>query len=426
MTTATYDIVQARPIAEDGRQRLILNAVTWSFVLSVFMMKLSIFNLEAPLIIVYSTILYLAMRKCIRINVATLILYLIFVAAILLSSIANISEISYLSMVSVAVFYAMFIFGVEINKEIYLALLKRVQVVGMIVAILVFSNWIFNFMHRPWPNLNEIVPKDFLYINYVYIQPIHWGSKYIKPNAIFFLETSHTGQFLALVTVIEICFFRRIKYLAALPLATVLTFSGTGLLLVALCVPFMLGHLERRVVLVGLVCAPLILGVGYSVGLIDNVIKRTSEFSSDRESSGKGRFVTPFLLILSKLDGPAKETMFGEGAGRGRKNNLAVLLNSPSKVMVEYGLVGLVPFLMFITYAVCGGGAPFVISWALLMQYHFLNASFLVPVHLMYCYLLAGMFFIRNRPDTVSEAAIQTHPRRMRPANPLEPRRVVG
>jgi hypothetical protein len=80
-----------------------------------------------------------------------------------------------------------------------------------------------------------------------------------------------------------------------------------------------------------------------------------------------------------------------------------VLLPPATKVMVEYGVFVLVAFMAFTSISVFVGGVPFVVGWAVLMQYMFLNGSFLVPLHIVYCYFLAGAYtFARQVPATVS------------------------
>ena len=77
------------------------------------------------------------------------------------------------------------------------------------------------------------MPERIVYLHYNYIQPIHWGSPWMKPNAVFFLETSHISQFIAMAIIIELSCFFRVRYLAFLGAALMTTFGGTGMLTVA-------------------------------------------------------------------------------------------------------------------------------------------------------------------------------------------------
>lgn len=388
----------------DGRSRFAVNAIMWAIVVSVLTMKISIFQIEIPMLCAYGLIVFLALHGYVKINAVRASLYFIAVGAVLISTSANASNMSALSVLSLIVFYGVFIFSIDLEQPAYFHLLRKFQTFGLFVAGLVFFNWACNLIGQPWPNLNKIIPAELQYGNYVYLQPIHYGSRYMKPNAIFFLETSHTVQFVALATIIEICLFRRLKFMAPMGLATILTFSGTGLLLIVLCAPFMVRYIPRRYLIPGLLALPLVFGVAASVGLVDNAIKRSAEFSQSRGSSGQGRFIEPYKLIGEALAGPYKELFFGIGPGQGKKqaptsHEAPVLLPPATKVMVEYGVFVLVAFMAFTSISVFVGGVPFVIGWAVLMQYMFLNGSFLVPLHIVYCYFLAGAYtFSRQVP----------------------------
>ena len=393
----------------DDRGRFAVNAIMWAFAVSIFTMKISIFQIETPILCAYGLIVFLALHGYVKINAVRASLYFIAVGTVLISTSANASNMSLLSVLSLIVYYGIFVFSIDLEQPAYFHLLRKFQTLGLVVACLVFFNWGCNLAGQPWPNLNKIIPADFQYGNYVYIQPIHYGSPYVKPNAIFFLETSHTGQFVALATIIEICLFRRLKFIAPLALATILTFSGTGLVLIAISAPFMVRYVPRQYLIPGLLSLPLIFGIAASVGLVDNAIKRSSEFSSAKGSSGQGRFIEPYKMIGDALSGPSKELFFGIGPGQGKKQSVTsheapVLLPPPTKVMVEYGVITFVAFMVFAIVSIFVGGVPFVVGWAVLIQYLLLNGSFLVPLHIVYCYLLAGAYsFSRQAPAASSQ-----------------------
>jgi hypothetical protein len=81
-----------------------------------------------------------------------------------------------------------------------------------------------------------------------------------------------------------------------------------------------------------------------------------------------------------------------------------MLLPPSTKVMVEYGIFSFVAFMAFAWVAFFAGGVPFVIGWALMVQYQFLGGSFLVPIIIMYCYFFAGAYtFSRPLPAANGE-----------------------
>jgi hypothetical protein len=69
-----------------------------------------------------------------------------------------------------------------------------------------------------------------------------------------------------------------------------------------------------------------------------------------------------------------------------------------AKVVVEYGIIVFVAWFVFFAYAMFSTGSPFVPAWALFIQYHILNGSFLVPPNVFLCYVVVAAFVIRENP----------------------------
>jgi hypothetical protein len=68
-----------------------------------------------------------------------------------------------------------------------------------------------------------------------------------------------------------------------------------------------------------------------------------------------------------------------------------------AKVIVEYGLIVFVVWLAFFSHAIVSSGAPLIAVWLALVQFHLLNGSFLVPLDVYLCVVLAAGY--RIRPD---------------------------
>ena len=69
-----------------------------------------------------------------------------------------------------------------------------------------------------------------------------------------------------------------------------------------------------------------------------------------------------------------------------------------SKVFMEYGFIVFVAWLAFVTRAFIPPGVPLVVPVALLVHYHVLNGSYLVPANVFLCYVLAGAFHVTGAP----------------------------
>ena len=62
---------------------------------------------------------------------------------------------------------------------------------------------------------------------------------------------------------------------------------------------------------------------------------------------------------------------------------------------------------LLILTAMFGHGTPFAISWAVFLQYQFMNGSLNVPIHTIYAMLLAGGVVItaRHAPRNMADPA---------------------
>jgi hypothetical protein len=226
---------------------------------------------------------------------------------------------------------------------------------------------------------------------------MHWGSRWIKPNGVFFLETSHLSQFIAMGLVIESCIFRRPVFVLILAASLMASFGGTGLLLVLLASPLILLSMRPVHVLAAALFLPALLGLGAQIGWLDNVASRSDEASRDK-SSGYYRFVEPAEAVVESLKGSPEIALLGEGAGSMRKGQGAAW-PPYSKAIVEYGLIGAILWLLLVTVPVAGNGVPLIVSCAVLIQYHFLNGSFAVPLNVYYIWLLSAAYMVRKEPE---------------------------
>lgn len=353
----------------------------------------------------------LGLRGILRINPVSLILWCGFafvggMCAVFLAS-PTYSTMSFLLLLIISTFY---VFRIEMDRESYLRWLKCFQWIAVGAASLVFLNWATQAVGLGIFNLQARMPERIVYLHYNYIQPIHWGSPWMKPNAIFFLETSHISQFIAMAIVIELTCFFRVRYLAFLGAGLLFTFGGTGMLTLALTLPFLLWRIPKGVIAAGILALPIAFFAAGSIGLLDNVIKRSTEIGQ-RGSSGEMRFSRPAEVVVEVLFGDESELFLGRGAGEMPKGKSQLGANfawAPyAKVFVEYGIIGFAFWAALIVTAMFGHGVPFAISWVVFLQYQFMNGSLNVPLHTIYACLLAASIVVVDRKLKAGEGDVR-------------------
>jgi O-antigen ligase len=229
-----------------------------------------------------------------------------------------------------------------------------------------------------------------------------------KSNGFFLLEPSHFSQMIGLAIVAEMAFFRPSWRLAILGLALLLSYSGTGLVVCALFVPLLLvrrGH--GRLVILSLGGA-FILFLFANLIHLTSLLDRVSEFDSER-SSAFARFLSPFYLFRDVVFPHVQTTLFGLGPGSIEPyfNSMEYTAHDPTwgKLFFEYGIVGTVPFLIFICRCLFRGARSVSLSAAVFFTYLVLGGN-LVDVRMEPLMLGLVAYQSRQKP---AKATISTY-----------------
>jgi len=305
---------------------------------------------------------------------------------------------SSLSLMYVLAIYFPFVFRFFIPIHVYKRLMNIYVLAALgIVALVVLEHLIqLPASYAAWPSLEKIVPSEFLVSGYNYVQPIQYGSRLMKPNAIFLLEASFVSQYLALGLIVELIFFGRMWRMVFLTAGLLLTFAGTGLLLVILCAPFLVFRMSWRVMLVALVVLVFAGFAAAEFGWYTQVSHRLTEYQI-ANSSAHERFVSPATALLDFLQRP--DALYsGLGAGQidvGHGEAWWPL----TKVTVEYGVLTTIAFYAFFIYSVFGEGGHLRMGFALFLFYNFLSGSFAVPVNALTCVFFCTLFRVANPPQ---------------------------
>lgn len=337
---------------------------------------------------------YLALRGAVKLNLVRLGLFSLFLVSAVFSQFFATQPPSFPSLFLVALIYITFCFEAPCTHDTYFRCMRLFQDAMLIACGLTLLQHVIQIIWSAdkWINLDEMIPAAFRYVNFVYIQPLEWGSRFYKPNAYFFLEVSFLSQFLAMALVIEIIWFQRLWRLALYAAVLLSTFAGTGLILLASTVPLIVLRASPK--LGGLLFAGLLLlpPAIFVSGWWDAVGHRLSELERPN-TSGNHRFVAPAEELEMFYRTP--ESIYsGRGAGN-ILQRLDVVWWSITKTSVEYGLITTILFHLFLIYVLFVNTPTRRLSVGLLISFVFLNGSLAVPVNGLICYILAGFL----RPD---------------------------
>ncbi|HEV2173458.1 MAG TPA: hypothetical protein VGR71_07820, partial [Nitrospira sp.] len=230
--------------------------------------------------------------------------------------------------------------------------------------------------------------------------PLSYGSSWLRSNAYVLLEPSFLSQYCAIAILMELTFFRKRWRIPVYAAGMFASAGGTGLVVLLI---FSIFYAWRRNKIPHLA----ILGV---VGLttlwmfsdnavIQNMLGRTSEFT-EPGSSAYGRFVAPFFQVGIQLaDVPSWIAGLGPGSGNGDRLLLQGWspdqvgnLMAPLKMVIEYGLIGAVPFTIFVTRAFFDHPRSTVLSFSMFVCYTVMSTSLQHPPAVYLSYVISMMF----------------------------------
>ncbi len=251
-----------------------------------------------------------------------------------------------------------------------------------------------------WPNPADYFPANMLIPDFNYTQTIIYGSRYMKPNGVSFLEVSMLSQYIALALAVELVLFQRTSRMAVFGVTVMLTFAGTGILLLLLTLPVLLGRLpvRRMVVIVGVLV--LVSYIAFKVGWFDIISERMSEYKQNG-SSANLRFVEPLDRLILFLGNP--DALFaGIGAGQIEKGRNFQWWPF-TKASIEYGLIPGLLFYAYVLYSLFKGAVHKSIAFTLAVWFTF-EGALLTAINPLTCVLLGTLFVLpRGMKDDTAE-----------------------
>src|ERR1700734_517461 len=241
--------------------------------------------------------------------------------------------------------------------------------IATILALLGIAQYGLQFFVDPpllFP-IENFVPDSFIVQHFNHQAAMEYGSHEFRANGVFMLEPSFFTQLLAVAVIAELYTRARMTRLAIFGLALIASFSGTGIVVLAICLPLCLVAQRRwGLLLTGVVAAVAIVLVHEYVHEI-RILSRAGEFSSTH-SSGYSRFVAGFYLFEQFLWHEPWRALFGYGAGaftnyasRGQSGGDEMAL---FKIVIEFGLVGAVAYFGFLFCCLFYSPAPRVLILA--------------------------------------------------------------
>ncbi len=231
--------------------------------------------------------------------------------------------------------------------------------------------------------IENFVPDTFIVQHFNHQAAMEYGSHEYRANGVFLLEPSFFSQLIAVAIIAELCNRGRMSRLALFGLAMVASYSGTGILVLAVCLPLCLVAQRRWGLMlacfIGVVAIIVVHEYVYPVRLLS----RLAEFSSTH-SSGYSRFVGGFFLFDQFLWHDPWRALFGYGAGAFTSYATRVHYGADEialfKIVLEFGLVGAMAYFGFLFCCLFYSPAPRILTLAVGVTY-LLNGIYIPFAH---------------------------------------------
>ncbi len=202
---------------------------------------------------------------------------------------------------------------------------------------------------------------------------LEYGSTILRTNGIVMLEPSVFSQLLGLGLVFELAYRQRPARMALLLASMVLSYSGTGFMLLSACLLVLTVSKRRWDVVLGVLALVAVLAVAWwaagESSTFSVFTKRANEFNS-AGSSGSMRFTGGFYLFEQFLWPDPWKSLFGFGAGSfaqyADKAWVPLAEMILFKTVFEFGIVGAIAYFGFLIYCLFSTGADRLISFAML------------------------------------------------------------
>jgi hypothetical protein len=214
--------------------------------------------------------------------------------------------------------------------------------------------------------------------------------EHIKSNGFFLREASGFSFYMALALLLESSLDRRKWVMAVLGFAVVLSYSGSGLLVLAVAMLFPLGQRTLWRVLAAVALGAVVVVLFGDALNINYTLSRVGEFGSDR-SSAYCRFIAPGKLVVEQIDSAGWTTLLGHGPGTTQKM-FDVCETTYGKLVFEYGLLGMLAFGTLVGVAIHRSGAPIRVRVALTLQWLLLGGNLLAPESLLLIFMVCAMW----------------------------------
>lgn len=296
-----------------------------------------------------------------RVDSRRLALYLMMLSMLFLPQILRQDAYSPASLLLLAALHSVYVLRIEGGDrsriaDAFIALCTVLAWLGVAQFVLQF------FVEARWAfPIENFAPRAFVVQLFNHQAPLYYGAELYRANGVFLVEPSIFSQLMAIALVVELCARSRWSRLTPLAAALIFSYSGTGLIVLAVALPLVVTVHRRWDLLLWAAGAAALLAVFREHLMLDLLLERSGELNASG-SSGFARFVGGFHMFEQFLWNDPARALLGFGAGA--FNDYAPLARFTAsemplfKMVFEFGLLGAAVYFGFIFYCVFATRGP--------------------------------------------------------------------
>jgi hypothetical protein len=250
--------------------------------------------------------------------------------------------------------------------------------VSALIALFGIAQFAFQFVAGPeWAfPIESFVPREYRVLNINDRVPLYYGASIFKANGVVMMEPSVFSQLCALGLTAELIGRNRATRLLVYAGALVVSYSGTGLVVLAVTLPLVVILHERWDLLLRGLIFLVVLALFADPLNLEVTLRRTGEFDST-QSSAAMRFISWQTLFAERLWNSPRAALLGHGAGTFA--DIAASYGASemahSKIIFEFGVLGGTLYFAFIIYCMLSSAAPWVLRIGMVVTY-FMNGAY--------------------------------------------------
>lgn len=286
---------------------------------------------------------------------------------------ANFGDPQYVSLPSwllLMVVYAPFVVSLRygpISASLWPWVTNMYMAFALLVALAGIAQFAAQFVFRPaWLfDYTLMIPAPIR--GFEFWKTVHPVGDWFKSNGFFLREPSFLSLQMGFALLCELSLNRRRWVMAVLALGLVLSYSGSGLLVLAVGLLFPLGRKSLLQLTGAAVLAAFVFYVFGDVLNLSYTVDRLDEFESNK-SSAYCRFIEPALVTYEDIDTSEWAVFLGHGPGTLAKMH-GTCETTFAKAPFEYGLLGTFGLIALVFTALGRASVPVRIRAGLALQW---------------------------------------------------------